>query len=59
MRPLVADCHLALGKLHRRAGDTTQAREHLALAAAMYREMDLPFWQEPVETELRAVLAEA
>jgi hypothetical protein len=53
MRPLVAHCHLGLGSLHRRTGDTAKARAHLTTAAAMYCEMDMGFWMEKVETELR------
>jgi hypothetical protein len=30
MRPLVAHCHLGLGKLYRRTGKREQAQEHLA-----------------------------
>ena len=44
MRPLVAHCHLGLGKLYRRTGEREQAQEHLTIAAAMYREMDMGFW---------------
>jgi len=51
MRPLVAHCHLGLGKLYRRKGKGEQAREHLATAAAMYREMDMPFWLEQAEAD--------
>ncbi len=36
MRPLVAHCHLGLGKLSRRAGKLQVAREHLATATTMY-----------------------
>jgi hypothetical protein len=43
MRPLVAHCHLGLGKLHRRIGPREQAVEHLTTATAMYREMGMPF----------------
>ena len=39
MRPLVAHCHLGLGKLYRRTGKHEQAREHLTIATTMYREM--------------------
>ena len=46
MRPLVAHCHLGLGKLYRRTGDETKAQEHLATAATMYREMGMTFWLE-------------
>jgi len=46
MRPLVAHCHLGLGKLYRRVGTRQQAREHLTLALTMYREMGMRFWPE-------------
>jgi class 3 adenylate cyclase/tetratricopeptide (TPR) repeat protein len=49
MRPLVAHCHLGLGKLYRRTGDGAKAHEHLTTAAAMYREMDMGFWLEKTE----------
>jgi hypothetical protein len=46
MRPLVAHCHLGLGKLHRQTGDAVKAEEHLNTAMAMYREMGMTFWLE-------------
>jgi tetratricopeptide (TPR) repeat protein len=49
MRPLVAHCHLGLGKLHRRAGDAAKAQEHLTTARNMYREMGMTFWLEKAE----------
>jgi hypothetical protein len=52
MRPLVAHCHLGLGKLSRRTPRRAQAQEHLATAMRMYRDMDMWFWLEQVETEL-------
>jgi uncharacterized protein HemY len=52
MRPLVAHCHLGLGKLYRRTGRREQAHEHLTTATTMYREMDMRFWLEQVEAEL-------
>jgi tetratricopeptide (TPR) repeat protein len=51
MRPLVAHCHLGLGKLYRRAADDTKAEEHLTIAVSMYRGMDLGFWLQKVEAE--------
>jgi tetratricopeptide (TPR) repeat protein len=53
MRPLVAHCHLGLGKLYRRTGKREQAQEYLATATTMYREMDMRFWLEQAEAELR------
>jgi tetratricopeptide (TPR) repeat protein len=55
MRPLVAHCHLGLGKLYRRTGDGAKAQEHLTTAATMYREMGMTFWLEKADAELRGV----
>jgi hypothetical protein len=55
MRPLIAHCHLGLGKLYRRTGTQEQAREHLATATTMYREMDMRFWLEKAEAEAQSV----
>ena len=55
MRPLVAHCHLGLGRLYRRTGKQNQAREHITTATTMYREMDMRFWLEQAEAELQAV----
>jgi hypothetical protein len=52
MRPLVAHCHLGLGKLYRRTGKREQAREHLTNATT-YREMDMRLWLEQAEAEMR------
>jgi class 3 adenylate cyclase/tetratricopeptide (TPR) repeat protein len=53
MRPLVAHCHLGLGKLYRRTGKREQAQEHLTTATAMYLEMGMTYWLEKAETEMR------
>jgi predicted protein tyrosine phosphatase len=52
MRPLVAHCHLGLGKLYR-TSKRDQAQEHLTTATTMYREMDVRFWLEQAEAGLR------
>ena len=52
MHPLVAHCHLGLGKLYRRTGKREPAREHLTTATTMYREMGMRFWLEQAEAEL-------
>jgi hypothetical protein len=52
MRPLVAHCHIGLGKLYRRTGKRDQAQEHLSTAATMYREMGMRFRLEHAEAEL-------
>jgi tetratricopeptide (TPR) repeat protein len=55
MRPLVAHCHLGLGKLYRRTGQREQAQEHLTTATTMYREMGMTYWLEQVEAEFQAL----
>jgi class 3 adenylate cyclase/tetratricopeptide (TPR) repeat protein len=53
MRPLAAHCHLGLGRLYRRTGQRQEAQENLAVAATMYREMNMRFWLEQTEAEMR------
>ena len=53
MRPLIAHCHFGLGKLFRRTGERAQALEHLTTATTMYREMDMGFWLEQAEAEMK------
>ena len=55
MGPLVAHCHLGLGKLSRRTGKRHEAKEHLTTATTMYREMDMRFWLEQAESEMAAL----
>jgi len=47
-----ANCHLGLGKLHRRTGKRVAAQEHLTTATTMDREMDMHFWLEQAEAEI-------
>ena len=49
MRPLVAHCHLGLGALYRHTGKRSLARDHVAAARAMYREMDMRSWLEKAQ----------
>jgi tetratricopeptide (TPR) repeat protein len=53
LRPSMAHCHLGLAKLYLRTGKREQAQEHLSTATTMYREMDMRFWLEQAEAELR------
>jgi hypothetical protein len=53
MRPLIAHCHLGLSKLYRRTGKRQEAQSHLTTATTMYREMDMRFWLEQAESEVR------
>src|SRR5262249_22516105 len=53
-RPLAARCPLGLGMLHRATGQQESAQHHLATAATMFRQMDMRFWLEQAEAEMRA-----
>jgi tetratricopeptide (TPR) repeat protein len=52
LRPLLARCHLALGELHQRRDKPAQAREHLAVATALLREMEMTRWLTLAESAL-------
>jgi hypothetical protein len=53
MRPLVAHCHLGLGRLYRPTGKQEEAHEHLTTASTMYGEMDMGFYLQQSEGEMR------
>jgi tetratricopeptide (TPR) repeat protein len=53
MRPLIAHSHLGLGTLAYRTGRPDEARARLAVAATMYREMDMRVWVEKAEAHSR------
>ena len=55
MRPLLARCHLGMGRLHSRAGRSSEARAHLTTAATMLRELDMRLWLGEAEAELERV----
>jgi tetratricopeptide (TPR) repeat protein len=55
MRPLIAHCYLGLSKLYLLTGKREEAQEHLTMATTMYREMDMRFWLEQAEAELRGL----
>jgi class 3 adenylate cyclase/tetratricopeptide (TPR) repeat protein len=55
LRPLLARCHLGLGRLYRSAGDRERARVELTEAAHMLRAMDMRTWREQAEAEQTAL----
>jgi tetratricopeptide (TPR) repeat protein len=55
MRPLVAHCHLGLGRLYYQTGRGEQARAAMAAAIALYRAMDMAFWLPQAEAALAQV----
>jgi class 3 adenylate cyclase/tetratricopeptide (TPR) repeat protein len=50
-RPVIAHCHLGLGRLYSRMGKRQEAAEHFAITRTMYRELDMAFWLKQVEQE--------
>jgi len=44
LRPLAAHCHAGLARAYQHRGKHHDAREHLASAVGLYREMAMPFW---------------
>ncbi len=55
MGPLSAHCRLGLGRVCRRAGLHDQALEHLSAASALFGDMDMPFWLDQSETEIKSL----
>ena len=53
MRPLVAHCHLGLGKLYRRLGRGADADVQVKRAAEMYRDLVMPLWLGQSEVAMR------
>ena len=49
MRPLMAQCHLGLGRLGRRVGEHELAERHLTAASTLFREMEMSHWLEKAE----------
>jgi tetratricopeptide (TPR) repeat protein len=56
MRPLVAHCHLGLGKLYTQSGHRTEAHAALSAAVELYRSMEMTFWLPQAEAALAEVV---
>jgi tetratricopeptide (TPR) repeat protein len=52
MRPLVAHGHLGLGSLYQKIGREEEAQAELALAAQLYRAMEMISWLDKAEAAL-------
>jgi hypothetical protein len=52
MRPLVAHCHLGLGKLCLKTGQRAQGSVAIAAAIDLYRTMEMRFWLPRAESAL-------
>jgi tetratricopeptide (TPR) repeat protein len=55
MRPLVAHCHFDLGQLFRSTERHHEARERLAAATLLYRDMGMQLWLDEATAELKKV----
>ena len=55
MRAEVAHCHLALGRLSRRAGRHGEAQKRLTTATTMYRDMGMTYWLETATKEFETL----
>jgi len=52
MRPLLAHCHLGLGRLYAQIGRREEAHAELSAAIELYRSMDMTFWLPQAEAGL-------
>jgi hypothetical protein len=50
---VVGGADFGLGQLYRQTSKREQAQEHLTIATTMYREMDMQFWLEQAEVEIK------
>jgi tetratricopeptide (TPR) repeat protein len=55
MLPLAAHCHLGLGKLLVRNGNTTEACAEISTAIYLYRSMKISFWRQQAEAALAQI----
>jgi tetratricopeptide (TPR) repeat protein len=55
MRPLVAHCHLGLGKLYAQSGRRAEACAELSAAIELYRAMEMTWWLPQAEAALAEV----
>jgi tetratricopeptide (TPR) repeat protein len=53
MLPLIARCRLDMGRMYLRAGNRRKARDHLAVADAQLRQLDMRLWMEEAEAASR------
>ncbi|MCI0549000.1 MAG: hypothetical protein L0027_17185, partial [Candidatus Rokubacteria bacterium] len=55
MRPIGALCHLTLGQVYEALQQGAEARRHLAAAAAVLQELEMPLWLPETEARLQAL----
>jgi tetratricopeptide (TPR) repeat protein len=57
LRPLLARCHVGIGKAHLRMDDPENARKHLITALDMFRAMQIRYWPDNVAAEMAELSA--
>jgi tetratricopeptide (TPR) repeat protein len=55
MRPLVAHCHLGMGRQYQCTGRDSEGKVEISRARDLYREMDMQFWLEQAEVAMRGL----
>jgi tetratricopeptide (TPR) repeat protein len=55
MRPLLAHCHLGLGRIYMQVHQQEQARVELSTAITLYRAMEMTFWVPSAEAALASL----
>jgi hypothetical protein len=55
-RPLIAHCHVGLGRLEARTAEREQARQHLTDAMATYQALDMSYWLPETERLLQQLV---
>ena len=55
MGPLSAHCRLGLGRAYRRAKLPDHALQHLSAASALFGKMDMAFWLDQSEAEIKSL----
>ncbi len=53
MNPLLAHCHMGLSRLYKRTAKRDRVQEHLTVATTMFRQMDMRFWLEKADAEMK------
>jgi tetratricopeptide (TPR) repeat protein len=53
LRPLVARCHLHLGRMYGMAGKRAQGHEHLTSAKELFLDMQMRFWLEKADVAVK------
>jgi class 3 adenylate cyclase/tetratricopeptide (TPR) repeat protein len=56
MLPLLAHCHVGLGKVYRRINKKEKAKVHLSDGIASMRQMEMGLWLQRAEAELKELL---